>query len=351
MKAPILSGVLAVLAAALPGVANASSTLRGAAPDVVAQNADNEGSPTCNISCSPRNLRDSNALMTVSWYSDGTGVTLDATGPDGQSENHRDQPATGSHAHQYRTVMGKYRYSMTCHKADGTQEQAACESELSCFPKGTKVLMCDGTESEIQNISEGAMVKAWDPASRSFKCSKVQRRIETVANTRYKIMTSGGGRTLEITPTHPMWVDGAWRDSSEVKVGSELLYANGAKVKVTSIQRIEERIPVYNLVTEDPHDFFAENLLVHNQDDESDHKDHGFVARTRILMADGRHVKISKLKVGDKIMAWDPKTGKWTHNTVRKVMTQELTSTYMINGHLRVGTGHRIFRVGKNKTR
>lgn len=300
--------------------------------------------PSCSISCSPGNLRSSGAYMTVSWSTDGDKVTLEANTPGGVETHTGPYGASGSHGHQYSYSWGYYWYTATCARNSGVQSTAQCYSLLSCFPAGTKILLCDGSEKAIEQIPAGTSVMAWDPDSQSFKCSTVQQRIETETDKRFSITTSAGGKALEITPTHRLLVNGAWKDSSEVKVGDLLLFADGTSVKVEKIELITENVPVYNLITDFPNDFFAENILVHNENAKGDQKDKGFLQRTRIMKADGTQVTIDQIKAGDKIMAWDPKTGRYMHNTVKSIAKGQLSKTVQINGNLRMGTAHVLFK-------
>lgn len=299
--------------------------------------------PSCSISCSPGNLRSSGAHMTTTWHTNGNSVTLEANTPGGSESHPGPYAANGSHGHQYAYAWGYYWYTARCRRSNGLESTSSCYSLLSCFPAGTKVLLCDGTEKAIEQIPAGTSVMAWDPDSQTFKCSTVQQQIKTETDKRYKITTSAGGKELEITPTHRLLVNGAWKDSSEVKEGDLLLYADGTSVKVEKIELIEEQVDVYNLITDFPNDFFAENILVHNEN-AKDQKDKGFLSRTRVMKADGTQVTIDQIKAGDKIMAWDPKTGRYMPNLVKQVTSGKLTKTVQINGKLRMGTAHVLFR-------
>lgn len=216
---------------------------------------------------------------------------------------------------------------------------------LSCFPAGTQITMIDAAGNmfykNIEDVKVGETVLSWDPATGQFVPSVVTQPIKTTSNAMFEMVDSAGN-TLKITPTHKMYIKGKGFVSSEdVKVGDILITApDGIETAVTSVKLIEGPVDVYNLITDVPHDFFAQNILVHNVDDAS-HKNHGFVAGTMIQTMRGP-VPIEQIKVGDKLIAVDPATGLMKLNPVLQTGTQRVTKTVSING-MRMGTAQPLF--------
>ena len=331
--------------------------------------------PSCSLTCSPGNLRNSGGQLTIDWESNGDVVDVVAQPVTGSHPGPHDIPqedhaltgkpptAAGSlHVHQfdYSKFNGwgyKFRYDATCRwNAGGVSATASCTATLSCFPKGTKILKCDGTEANIEDLvravekGELVEVQTWDPASvedpqrPAFRCTRVTEGVRTNSNRLFKVYTSTSGRVLEITPAHQMWINGGWKDSSDLRVGDRIMDANGNEVVVTRKEEVEGTVQVFNLITDYPHDFFANSYLVHNDNPGESHAGKGLVAGTRVIRADGRQVPIETVKAGDKLMAVDSKTGKRMITVVRKAFSQKLNKTVVVNG-LRMGPRHQIVRV------
>lgn len=321
--------------------------------------------PSCSLTCSPPNLRSTLALMTVSWSSNGNRV--DFTGvPGGENDDLTAKPASGQHQHQYPYVPGTYTYQARCTRdLDGAVATSQCSSILSCFPAGTKIRLCErddqgrwqpsDKEQVIERVKPGDVVLSYDVTNpgQPFSCAVVGQRIKTDSDKTYKIYTSSapGSKPLEITPTHRLWVirdgNGAWMDSTNVRVGDQLIDAEGNPVTVTQKDTIIGQIDVYNLITDYPNDFFANSILVHNVNKGAgDHRDHGFAGGTMVVKANGRAVPIESLKVGDRLMAVDPKTGGYVTTTVRRAFSQKVGETVSINGgKLRMGKKHPLMQL------
>ncbi|MBD3407515.1 MAG: hypothetical protein GF411_15470, partial [Candidatus Lokiarchaeota archaeon] len=71
---------------------------------------------------------------------------------------------------------------------------------------------------------------------------------------------------LRLTSNHPVWVDGEWISAGMIKKGDMLRSVIGEKIVVESVEKVFEKVPVYNIEVEDYHNYFAENILVHNKD-------------------------------------------------------------------------------------
>ncbi len=70
---------------------------------------------------------------------------------------------------------------------------------------------------------------------------------------------------IKPTPDHEFYLNGKWVEAKDLKVSDELLNINLEKVGIISIEELAgDR--VYNFTVEDNHNYFAENILVHNTD-------------------------------------------------------------------------------------
>ncbi|MEK7872506.1 MAG: Hint domain-containing homing endonuclease [Chloroflexota bacterium] len=291
----------------------------------------------CSLSCSPGNLRSSGGRWSVSWASNGNSVNLVGGGP-GWSEN-SNRSANGSTVYGIPNLGGGQRYSLTAYCSnDGGSIRASCTTILSCFLAGTKILMGDGSYKAIEDVKVGESVMSYDTEKGQFVGSQVVKTIKTQSEKYYVVNDN-----LKITPTHTLLVNGAWKPSQEMKVGDTLFNADGEPTQITSLKEIVQDVDVFNLFTDEPNDFFAENFLVHNENLGEDHKNRGLAAGIKIAMIDGRTLEVEKVRAGDKVLSYDPQKKRYTINVVRKTATQRVGKTLLINGKLRMAVGHPVF--------
>lgn len=144
----------------------------------------------------------------------------------------------------------------------------------TCFAAGTPISVVGGARA-IENIREGDVVLAYDPAGGQVVESTV---VSTFAH------ADAGGTVvingkIEVTPNHPFWVNGEWRQAGELAVGDRLLElgaSSGAVAMSASpvmVTRLESRGgpgQVYNLEVADFHNYFAGGFLVHNKSQQCD---------------------------------------------------------------------------------
>lgn len=138
------------------------------------------------------------------------------------------------------------------------------EPEPPCFLAGTKVLMADGHNKEIEAIKNNDEVASYDFVNKKLVNKKV---VVSVNHVDY----SGGyfliNNLLKVTGNHPLWVNNKkWTKADEVKIGDILLSSNKQSIIVHSVNYVRGVYTVYNLSIEGPyHNYFAENILVHNK--------------------------------------------------------------------------------------
>ena len=231
---------------------------------------------------------------------------------------------------------GYYLYTASCGNSGGAMTAPTVFiNKLHCFPAGTMILMCDGTQKAIETIKQGDCVESYNTDTGQFVKSTVNTTVSAEANSLYEITTAEG--TLKVTPMHQMYVNGKWAESDSIKPGDMLLDASGKPVQVTSVETITQTVEVYDLITSDPHDFFAENFLVHNVNEGGIQLNHGFVAGTKVAMADGRLLPIEQIKAGDKLVSYNKDTKRWSFNVVKSANKQTVSKIKVINGKLRMG--------------
>ncbi len=134
----------------------------------------------------------------------------------------------------------------------------------ACFLKDTKIYMSDGTLKNIQDIHIGDSVKSYDEISGEYKngtVSKVFHHSPDEMTDYYMVINND----LKITPNHLIRLDGEWITADKLEIGD--FYGGN---KITSIQRIYERVPTYNFEVEPYHIYnvvwgnYNESSIAHN---------------------------------------------------------------------------------------
>jgi hypothetical protein len=152
----------------------------------------------------------------------------------------------------------------------------------SCFVAGTKVLMADGTEKNIEDVVVGDVVLSFNEETLQNEPKKV---IGLKTPIHDDLVTYHFANQTSVTSTfdHPYYINGSdlasfapyltnkryeiGKEVKQIKVGDMVsLPTNGSK---TAIRLIEELPAVetqtYIITVEDNHNFYANNILVHNK--------------------------------------------------------------------------------------
>ena len=69
---------------------------------------------------------------------------------------------------------------------------------------------------------------------------------------------------LRVTPNHLLFVNNEWLPAEEIKLGDKLYGVDGKTITVMSVQKVFSRCYTYNLEVETYHNYFADDILVHN---------------------------------------------------------------------------------------
>jgi len=145
-----------------------------------------------------------------------------------------------------------------------------------CFPRGTEVLMADGSTKPIEDVGVEDAVLSCDEHTKEQKTACVRELMRGLSENGYFRINHG---LLDVTGEHPLFVkkkDGreGWAVitySSSVPnrmplEGGDCLYTSkGMWLPITDIIHIPTPTEVYNLKAIDPpHTFFVRGVLVHN---------------------------------------------------------------------------------------
>lgn len=291
------------------------------------------------FSCSPSNLRSSGGITSMSWCAENATYGM-ITSNSGRPAPGPVEPC-GSTSFASGLNWGGEDVTYTFEACgDGGCATRSCSIGMHCFVRGTKVLMEDGSYKNIEDVRVGEVVMSYDSEKGRYVGAAVVKTTKNDAGKYYYVNDA-----MKITPGHILNVNGAWKLSDDMKVNDFLVNANGERVAITSLREIVEDVDVFNLITEEPNNFFAEDFLVHNEDALPAHKDRGLAAGMKVSLADGRQVSVEKVKAGDRILAYDAKQKRYTFSTVKATAKQTLSKTFMINEKLRIGTKHQLYRV------
>ena len=78
----------------------------------------------------------------------------------------------------------------------------------------------------------------------------------------YHLLVNG---TMHMTPSHPVRTKGEWVEIGKMNVGDTLTAADGEAVPITSIERIDGKVNVYNFTVNPYGTYVAAGIIVHNK--------------------------------------------------------------------------------------
>lgn len=146
---------------------------------------------------------------------------------------------------------------------DGTIAAYLWTAGGQCFLGGTKVSMADGSYKNIEDVKIGDFVKVYDENTGTIVSNKVTKVFHHEAKEMdgsYLIIN----HKLRVTPNHLIFVNGEWKSAGKIEIGDTLMDINKNTILVNSIERIYGKVPTFNLEVENHHNYFADNILVHN---------------------------------------------------------------------------------------
>ncbi len=149
--------------------------------------------------------------------------------------------------------------SSACSEVE-TSTEGCGGDDGGCFLAGTKILMSDKTEKNIEDIKINDLVLSYDTLSKKNKASKVvQTFVHDSAG--YLLIND----ELKVTANHPVFINNVWEEIGLAKVGDKLQNNDKENVEINSIKEINESNKVYNLEVDETHNYYAQEFLVHNK--------------------------------------------------------------------------------------
>jgi len=144
---------------------------------------------------------------------------------------------------------------------------------VSCFPAGTKILMGDGSEKNIEDVSVGDMVMSYDDGNVASEVLEIE---SPVSDNMYTLAFDDGSE-LRVTKDHPLMTADGWKAiepasstadvelSGSLGVGDEIFTSEGAYKALVDISFEAGSFQTYNLKSVENKNFFADGVLAHNK--------------------------------------------------------------------------------------
>lgn len=194
----------------------------------------------------------------------------------------------------------------------------------TCFLKGTKILMSDGSFKQIEEIAVGDLVFSFNLETKNKREARVTELVRhKEAKDGYLIINGA----LKVTPEHLIFLNDGWMPADSAKMGDKLISESGEEITIDYLERVNNPIKgVYNLhLDSKEHNFFAEGILVHNLK---------YVPclsyLTKIATPQG-DINVSEIKEGQLVLTFDKK-GKVIAAPVIKISKNAVSDTHkMIN--------------------
>jgi predicted lipid-binding transport protein (Tim44 family) len=182
-----------------------------------------------------------------------------------------------------------------------------------CFLPDSPILRADGTETLISALKPGDTLWAFQPDGHLVP-TRTLSVIRLQADEYFLMKTDR--ITLRVTAEHPFYVGrGTFKTVEALVPGDTILAFDGkwlAEQRIVSLERVRERVQVYNLQTDQPHTFFAGGLAVHNKGGGC------FPAGTGIATPKGQR-PIEALAAGDEVLSIDPE-GRTVRSLVKTIL-------------------------------
>lgn len=193
-----------------------------------------------------------------------------------------------------------------------------------CFLPDTEILLSDGRKIPISQVKAGDKLLAFTLEGEIIS-APVKEIVSLQSDKYYEIITDK--TILNVTPEHPLYTGNkTFRLAESVNIGDHIFIFDGKQLS-DEIIRIKQVVNspclVYNLRTDYPNTFFANNIAVHNKGGGC------FLSDTKILSSDGNEIPIQNVKSGDNILALRP-DGNIIPAKVRNTLTLKTNEYYEI---------------------
>ncbi|MEA3344429.1 MAG: polymorphic toxin-type HINT domain-containing protein, partial [Patescibacteria group bacterium] len=129
-----------------------------------------------------------------------------------------------------------------------------------CFTEGTKILMWDGSLKNIEDVKVGDQILTRSDSQNNELDIAITQGVSQHFVRKYLIIND----FLGVTPEHRLYVNNDWVYAGNIQIGDELLNQDGEIIIVESMETREGLVPVYNIIVNEYHTYFADGFYVHN---------------------------------------------------------------------------------------
>ena len=236
-----------------------------------------------------------------------------------------------------------------------TAEEVLARGGGGCLEAGTGILTPAG-EVPIEQLRRGDAVMGVRAGHRIRTTVADVFRVESDVF----IELTAGGRTLRLTPEHPVaTAPGCFLSAGSLQIPATVLSIGKSEIQIlglatkqnvqfpdttqdilsvfemrgsslSAVRRVTAARPAYNLLVAEGGVYFANGVLVHNKG--------CFLPDTAILRADGTSVQLQAVQPGDRVRAFDA-ANRLVTATVAEIITHE------VNEYLVLTTGQASVRV------
>lgn len=215
----------------------------------------------------------------INVYQRGTQMEISYTSENGGTSESIYGPVTGKV-----DMVGSFKPNVTVNDGKPVQAEATIVMPLIpnyCFVGGTQILLHNGKQSNIEDLKIGDTIMSYDLISSKVSISKILKADMSYSNEVFSLEFSDGTINRN-TIGHPYYVKNKGWCSVEpdkfnylnlkvnkLEVGDvcyRILDGILTEVIVKNITKEFGGARIYNISVEDTHNFFANNMLVHNKD-------------------------------------------------------------------------------------
>jgi len=206
-----------------------------------------------------------------------------------------------------------------------------------CFLPDSEILKADGTTIHISGVKRGDELLSYSPEG-NIVHTKVKAIISHKVDEYIVLKTDRN--TLAVTAEHPFYTgNGTFKTLDILKTGDTVFAWDGHALSpqhIVSLQKINKRVRVFNLQTDQPNTFFAAGLAVHNKGGGGGCFPAGTIIRTQ-----AGQIPIENLSASDTVQAID-QSGHIVNASVEKLFAtrSHVLSVKTNRGKLRTTIEH-----------
>ena len=152
------------------------------------------------------------------------------------------------------------------------------QSSGGCFVKGTKVMLDSNTLSNIEDIHEGSNILTFNELTGELEIGSVVKLIRPT-NTEFISILLENGEVIQSTHDHPYYTENGWSaynqtlankihdlEIGQLEAGQKVKSFNGEYINILAITELTlPEQTVYNFEIQGNHNYFVNNILVHNK--------------------------------------------------------------------------------------